>query len=79
MDGTIDVPIPLDPEAARALDQPERRGAAGLYLSAMLHHGSGELALAEAMYAIKRELRANGVTDEMVDEEIEAWLAERHG
>jgi hypothetical protein len=78
MDSTIDVPIPLDQEAARALDQPERREAAGLNLSAILRHGSAGLALAEAMSAMKKELRANGVTDEMADEEIEAWLAERH-
>ena len=33
---TVDVTIPLDPEAAKALDTPARREAVGRYLSELL-------------------------------------------
>ncbi len=74
MDGTIDVPIPLDPEAARALADPDRREAAGRYLSGLLAVGGARLA---ALAECHRDIKANGVTDEMVDEELAIWRAER--
>jgi hypothetical protein len=36
MDDTVGVTIPLDPDAAKALDSPARREAAGRYLSRLL-------------------------------------------
>ena len=39
MDTTVDVIIPVDAEAARALESPARREAAGRYLSGLLKGG----------------------------------------
>ena len=36
MDTTVDVTLPVDAEAAKALDSPARRAAAGRYLSGLL-------------------------------------------
>lgn len=78
MDNTVDVIIPLEPEAARALESPARREAAGRYLSGLLKSGRIRDVLAEAITDAKAEARANGLTDEDVDAELEAWRAERH-
>lgn len=73
----IDVIIPVDAEAAKALDSPTRREAAGRYLSGLLKDGHVRDILAEAIAEIKREARASGLTDEDIDAELDAWRAER--
>ncbi len=78
MDNTVNVLIPLDVEAARALESPARREAAGRYLSGLLTGGHVRDVLAEAIADAKTEACANGLTDEDVDAELEAWRAERH-
>lgn len=77
MDDTVDVSIPLEPEAARALESPARRKAAGRYLSGLLKTGRVRDVLAEAIAEAKLEARANGLTDEDIDAELEAWRAAR--
>jgi hypothetical protein len=77
MDNTVDVTIPVEPEAARALESPARREAAGRYLSGLLKGGGLRDVLGEAIADAKREARANGLTDEDIDTELEAWRAER--
>jgi hypothetical protein len=77
MDSTVEVTIPVDAEAARALESPTRREAAGRYLSSLLKAGGIRDILAEAIADAKREARANGLTDEAVDAELDAWRAER--
>ena len=77
MDTTIDVTIPIDVEAARALESPARREAAGRYLSGLLKDGRIRDILAEAIADAKREARANGLTDEDIDAELESWRSER--
>jgi hypothetical protein len=79
MDNTIDVPIPIDAEAARALENPARRRAAGRYLSALLAEGRLPEALAKAIADAKHEARASGLTDAEIDAELEAWRRERQG
>ncbi len=77
MGKTVDVTIPLDAEAARALENPVRRVAVGRYLSGLLKEGRiGEI-LAEAIADAKSEARTSGLTDAMIDAEIEAWRSER--
>lgn len=77
MDTTVDVTIPVDAEAARALESPARREAAGRYLSGLLKGERVGEALADAIADAKREARASGLTDEDIDAELEAWRAER--
>ena len=77
MDNTVDITNPVATEAAmaaaKALDSPVRREAAGRYLSSLLTGGRIPEAIAEA----KREACANGLTDEEIDAELAAWQAER--
>lgn len=77
MDATVEVTLPLDAEAAKALNSPARREAAGRYLSSLLTGGRVRDVLAEAIADAKREARARGLTDEDIDAELEAWRAER--
>jgi hypothetical protein len=77
MDTTVDVSIPIDAEAAKSLQTPSQREALGRYLSAMFREGRLNDALAEAIAVAKREARAGGLTDADVDDEIEAWRADR--
>jgi hypothetical protein len=77
MDGVVDVTIPVDPEAAKALESPARRAAAGRYLSDLLKRGALRDVLAEAIADLKHEAHAGGLTDADVDAELAAWRAER--
>lgn len=79
MNEIVKVEIPVDAEAAQALESPARRAAAGRYLSALLRGGGARDILAEAIADAKQEARASGLTDEYVDAELEAWRAERRG
>jgi hypothetical protein len=78
MDNTVDVSIPVDAEAARALESPARREAAGRYLSSLLKGGRVGDILAAAIADAKREARAHGLTDADIDAELEAWRTERN-
>jgi hypothetical protein len=77
MDETVGVTIPLDADAAKALDSPARREAAGRYLSSLLKAGRVRDVLAEAIAEAKREARANGLSDDEIDAELGSWRAER--
>jgi hypothetical protein len=77
MDNTVDVIIPVDAEAARALESPARREAAGRYLSGLLKGGHIPDVLVEAITDAKREARKKGLTDADIDAELKAWRAER--
>lgn len=78
MGNLIDVAIPVDVETAKALEDPARRAAAGRYLSHLLRGGRLSASLAQAITDVKQQAHTNGLTDEMVDAELEAWQAERH-
>ena len=77
MDNTINVMIPVDAEAAKALESPARREAVGRYLSSLLRGGRARDILAEAIAEAKREARAHGLTDEEIDAELDEWRAGR--
>ena len=77
MDGRIDVAIPVEPDVARALEDPARREAAGRVLDGLLKGGAVREVLAEAIDAAKREARASGLTDADIDAELAAWRAQR--
>lgn len=77
MDDVVNVIMPLDAEAALALESPGRREAAGRYLSSLLKGGGARDVLAEVIVAAKQEARENGLTDDDVESELEVWRAER--
>ena len=77
MDTTVEVTLPVDAEAAKVLNSPARREAAGRYLSGLLTSGRVRDVLAEVIAEAKREVRASGLTDEDIDAELEAWRGER--
>jgi hypothetical protein len=77
VDNTVDVIIPVDAEAARALESPSRREAIGRYLSSLLKGGRAGDVLAKAIAEAKREARTHGLTDDEIDAELRKWRAER--
>ncbi len=77
MDNTVDVIIPVDAEAAKALASPARLEAAGRNLSGLLTGGRVRDILAAAIADAKRDARASGLTDSDIDAELDAWRAER--
>ena len=77
MDTTVEVTLPLDAEAAKALNSPARREAAGRYLSGLLTGGRVHDVLTEAIAEAKCEARASGLMDEDIDAELEVWRGER--
>jgi hypothetical protein len=79
MNDMIEVSIPVEPEVAKALENPARRQAAGGVLTGLLRGGHARDALTQATAEASREARANGLTDEDVDAELAAWRAERQG
>jgi hypothetical protein len=67
MGNTVNVMIPVDAEAAKALERPARREAVG----------RARDVLAEAIAEAKREARAHGLSDEEIGAELDEWRAER--
>lgn len=76
MDNTVDVTIPVDPEAAAALADARNRSAVGRLVSRVLHPGSGPTPLAHAIAELKAVVRETGMTDADVDAELAAYNAE---
>jgi hypothetical protein len=73
---TIDAAIPVQPDIAKALENPARRDTAGRVLSGLLKGGHLRDLLAEAIAAAKQQARANGLTDADIDAELADWRAE---
>jgi hypothetical protein len=75
---TVMVEIPLTPEAAEALGDPERRERIGKLISRMLRPRSpGDDPLAAIFASIKSATRADGLTDAEIEAELAAYNAER--
>src|SRR5262249_16386543 len=64
MDTSIDVTIPIEPEAAAALTDPSNREGGGRLMSRVLRPRAGPGALARAIAELKLEAGAAGLTDE---------------
>ncbi len=77
MANTVDVTIPVEPEAAAALADARNREAVGRLVSRVLRPRSGRSPLAEAIAALKADARAAGLTDADIDAELAAYNAER--
>jgi uncharacterized protein len=70
MDSTVDVTIPVEPEAAATLADARNRAAVGRLVSRVLRPRSGPSALAQAIAALKAEVQAAGLTDADIDAEL---------
>ena len=80
MDKTVDVTIPVEPEAAAALANARNRAAVGRLVSRVLRPASGPTPLAQAIAEMKAEARAAGLDDAGIDAELAAYnAAERRG
>lgn len=77
MDDTVDVTIPVEPEAAAALADARNREAVGRLISRVLRPRSGPNPLAEAIAEMKADARAAGLSDADIDAELAAYNAER--
>jgi hypothetical protein len=77
MNNTIEVRIPVEPEAAAALRDERNREAVGRLVSRVLRPHSGPSALARAIAELKAEARAAGLTDSDIDAELAAYNTER--
>lgn len=79
MDTTVDVTIPVDTNAAKALTDTRNREAVGRLVSRVLRPRSGPSALAQAIADMRADARAAGLTDADIDAELTAYNAERRG
>jgi hypothetical protein len=77
MDRTVDVTIPVEPEAAAALADARNREAMGRLVSHLLRPRSGSSPLARAIAELKAEARAAGLSDADIDAELATYNAER--
>jgi hypothetical protein len=77
MDNTVDVTIPVDPEAAATLADARNREAAGQLVSRVLRPRSGPKPLAQAIAELKAAARTAGLIDADIDAELAAQNAER--
>jgi hypothetical protein len=76
MRDTVPVTIDVEPAAAAVLDNEEKRAWLGRIVSRMLQPASVDR-LSEVMDAISAEARRRGLTDEILEAELEAYNAER--
>jgi hypothetical protein len=77
MDKTVDVTIPVEPEAAAALADSRNREAIGRLVSRVLRPRSGPSPLAQAIAEMKADARAAGLSDAEIDAELAVYNAER--
>lgn len=78
MDDVVEVTIPVEAHAAAALADAGTREMVGRLVSRMLRaDGAGRLM--DAIARLKADAHARGLTDEIVDEELAAYNAERRG
>ena len=77
MDKTVDVTIPVEPEAAAALGDARNRAAVGRLVSRVLRPRAGPSPFAQAIAELKAEARAVGLSDADIDAELVAYNAER--
>jgi hypothetical protein len=77
LDNTVDVTIPVEPEAAAALADERNREMIGRLVSRVLRPAAGPSPLARAITEMKAEARAVGLSDAEIDAELTAYNAER--
>jgi hypothetical protein len=76
VDETVDVTIPVEPEAAVALADARNRAVVGRLVSRVLRPRAGPSPLAQAIAEMKADARSAGLTDADIDVELAAYNAE---
>lgn len=79
MPNLVEVAIPVEEKVAAKLRDPQQRAAVGRMLSRMLEPDTGVDRLMAAIDRLKADAQARGLTDALVDEELDAYNAERRG
>jgi hypothetical protein len=74
---TIDVIIPVEPEAAAALQDARKREAIGRIVSRILRPHPGQDLLLDAMQRLSADAKTKGLTPEILEAELAAHKAER--
>jgi hypothetical protein len=79
MDGTVDITIPVEPMAAAALNDARKREAVGRLVSRVLRREREQNVdlLFTAIERLGSEAEARGLTDEILEQELAAYNAER--
>ena len=77
MPNTVDVTIPVEPEAAAALGDARKREAIGRIVSRILRPHPGQDPLLDAMQRLSTDAKAKGLTPESLEAELAARKAER--
>jgi hypothetical protein len=77
MPNIIEAAFPVEEKVAVKLRDQQQREAVGRMLSRMLDPDSGVDHLMAAIERLKADAQARGLTDELVDEELDAYNAER--
>ncbi len=76
MGTTVEVTIPVDESAAMELRDAGQRETVGRLVSHVLERRRGAERLVEVMDRFAAEARANGLTDEILEEELAVYNAE---
>lgn len=74
---TVNVTIPVEPEAAAALNEQRNRDAIGRLVSRILRRSAGPTPLARAIAEMKADARAAGLSDAEIDAELAVLNSER--
>ncbi len=77
MDNTIDVIIPVEPDAAAVLSDARNREAMGRLISRVLNPRGRRSPLADTIAKLKANVRHAGLTDAEIDAELAAYNGER--
>ncbi|HVC60809.1 MAG TPA: hypothetical protein VND19_10665 [Acetobacteraceae bacterium] len=73
----VEVSIPVDAEAAAALQDPLKRQALGRVISRWFQPENAKARLLDAMDRLAVDAKASGLTEEILNEELVAYNAER--
>lgn len=74
---SVEIAIPVEPSVAVALADARTRAAMGRLVSRVLRPRLGPSELARAIAEAQAEARAVGLTDADIDDELDAYNAER--
>lgn len=77
MGNIVEITIPVEAAAAAALRDPLKRAALGRLVSRWVRDAGDPEALLAAIERLKADAHARGLTDQIVDDELAAYNAER--